>query len=283
MGVTPLKASIRPPIVDGLFYPAKRDALLSLVDGLLAHSAVPEGASFAVISPHAGYEYAGEVMAAAMRAIARRPVRTAVLIGPVHRESEKGIFLPESERFGTPLGDLPVDGEAVAALYASDPLFRRDDIPHLEEHCLEVHLPFLARLFPDISLVPLLVGNAGAATVAALSRSLALTFADRAEHTVFIVSANMASYMTGRDIAAENAALEDLLAHGDGKGVLAAAEKRRISTCGAAGIAALISLAGEGCRARVLARGSSLGRDDDIMRIVHYAAVSIEKNDRTEG
>ena len=283
MGVTPLKASIRPSIVDGLFYPARREALAALVDELLAHSAVPEGASFAVISPHAGYEYAGEVMAAAFRAIAQRPVRTAVLIGPVHRDSEKGIFLPESEKFSTPLGDLPVDLEAVAALCARDPLFRRDDIPHLEEHCIEVHLPFLARLFPGLSIVPILLGNAGAVSVSALTRSLASTFAERADDTVFVVSANMASYMTGKDIAAENTALEELLARGDGKGVLAAAEKRRISTCGAAGIAAIISLAGDGCSARVLARGSSLGRDDDPMRIVHYAAVSIEKRKRTHG
>jgi MEMO1 family protein len=283
MSVTPLKASTRPPIVDGLFYPAKRDALSALVDDLLAHSAVPEGASFAVISPHAGYEYAGEVMAAAFRAIARRPVRTAVLVGPVHRDAEKGIFLPESERFATPLGELPVDMEAAAALCAADPLFRRNDIPHLEEHCLEVHLPFLARLFPGLSIVPLLVGNAAASSVATLSRCLAAVFGGRAENTAFVVSANMASYMTGKDIAAENTALEELLAQGDGKGVLAAAEKKRISTCGAAGIAAIISLAGEGCRVRVLARGSSLGKDDDPMRIVHYAAVSIEKDKRMKG
>jgi MEMO1 family protein len=220
---------------------------------------------------------------AAFRAIAKRPVRTAVLIGPVHRDSQKGIFLPESEKFATPLGDIPVDTDAVAALCAHDPLFRRDDIPHLEEHCLEVHLPFLVRLYPGLSIVPLLLGNAGAASVATLSRCLAAVFAGREDDTVLIASANMASYMTGRDIAAENAALEELLAQADGKGVLAAAEKRRISTCGAAGIAAMISLAGEGCRARVLARGSSLGRDDDLMRIVHYAAVSIEKDKRTQG
>jgi MEMO1 family protein len=282
MGVTPLKASIRPPIVDGLFYPARRDALSALVDELLARSAVPEGASFAVISPHAGYEYAGEVMAAAFRAIALRPVRTAVLMGPVHRDAEKGFFLPESEFFATPLGNIPVDTAAVEALCAADPLFRRDDIPHLEEHCLEVHLPFLARLFPGLSIVPLLLGNVGAGAVAVLARSLASIFADRAEHTAYIVSANMASYMTGNDAAGENAALEELLAQGDGRGVLAAAEKRRISTCGAGSISAIISLAGDGCRARVLARGSSLGRDDDPMRIVHYAAVSIDKGKRAE-
>ena len=283
MSVTPLRASTRPPIVDGLFYPGKHAALASLVDDLLGRSAVPAGSSFAVIAPHAAYEYAGEVMAAAFRSLARRRVRTVVLLGPVHRDAEKGVYLPESEAFATPLGDIPVDQEAVAALCAADPLFRRDDIPHLEEHCLEVHLPFLARQFPGLSIVPLLLGNAGAAAVEAITRAVAVVFAARGGEVTYVVSANMASYMTGQDIAAENAALEELLARSDGAGVLAAAEKHRVSTCGAAGIAAVIGLAGPGCRVRVLSRGSSLGRDDDLLRIVHYAAVSIEKETPAEG
>jgi MEMO1 family protein len=277
MSVTPLRASTRPPIVDGLFYPGKHAALASLVDDLLGRSAVPEGSSFAVIAPHAAYEYAGEVMAAAFRSLARRRVRTAVLLGPVHRDAEKAVYLPESEAFATPLGDIPVDLEAVAALCAADPLFRRDDIPHLEEHCLEVHLPFLARQFPGLSIVPLLLGGAGPAAVDTITAALASVFAARGGDAAYVVSANMASYMTGRDIAAENAAMEDLLARGDGAEVLAAAEKQRISACGAPGIAAVMRLAGRGCRVRVIARGSSLGRDDDLLRIVHYAAVSIDQ------
>ena len=146
-----------------------------------------------------------------------------------------------------------------------------------------MHLPFLARMFPGITIVPLLMGSTGMAAAAALSRCLQSTFAARADSTVFIVSANMASYMTGRDAAAENAALEELLSRADWKGLINASEKRQISTCGAAGIAALISLAGDGCQARVLARASSRGRDEDPLRIVHYAAVSIDRDPRAEG
>jgi hypothetical protein len=276
MGVTSLKAGTRPSIVDGLFYPGKPDALAASVDGLLARSPVPEGSRFAVISPHAGYEYAGEVMAAAFRAVARRPVRTAVIIGPVHRDHEDGIFLPESKVFSTPLGDIPVDAEAAEALLASDPLFRRVDIPHLEEHCLELQIPFLARLFPGLSIVPLLVGSNGAKTAASLTRSLRLTFGARAEYTVFVVTANMASYMTGRDVALERAVIEELIERSDWRGVLASAERQQISACGAAGIAAILALAGEGCRCEILARASSLRRDEDPSRVVHYAAVGLD-------
>ena len=276
MGVTPLTERVRPPIVDGLFYPAKRDALGALIDQLLADSSTPHGASPAVISPHAGLEYAGPVMAAAFRAVARRPVRLAVILGPVHRDAEDGAFLPESSAFSMPFGEVPVDGEAVASLCASSPVFRRNDIPHLEEHCIEVQLPFLVRLFPGLAIVPILVGGGGAPVAAAIAASLQSTFADRAESTVFVMTANTASYMSGRDIEAERAALEALLADGDWKGLIAAAKRKQISACGATGMAALLSFLGAGCRARVLARGSSLGEDADESRVVHYAAVSLD-------
>jgi MEMO1 family protein len=279
MSVTPIKAGIRPPIVDGLFYPAKPGALAATIDDLLARSSTPRGSSFAVISPHAGYEYAGSVMAAAFQAVALRPVRTAVLIGPVHRDPEERIYLPESDAFATPLGDIPVDGEAAEHLLASSPVFQRNDIPHLEEHCLELQLPFLARLFPGLSIVPMLVGATGAAATEALVRSLRLTFAARARYTVFVMSANMASYMTGQDTESENAAMEALLAGCDWKGVLGASAARRISACGPAGIAALLALAGPGCSARILARSSSRNAEAGADHTVHYAAVSVEGGD----
>jgi AmmeMemoRadiSam system protein B len=275
MGATPLSAAIRPPLVDGLFYPARREALAAQIDDLLNRSAIPRSAGFAVISPHAGYEHAGAVMAAAYRTIADRPVRTAVLIGPVHRDSENAIYLPESTVFSTPLGPTPVDTEAVAELAGSDPLYRCNDIPHLEEHCLELQIPFLARMFPGVSIVPILVGAVGRQAADVLSRTLASAFAARADSTVFVVTANMASYMTGRDTDSECAALEELLSRCDWKGVLSASENRLISACGVSCIAGILSLAGEGCHVQVLARARSQDTDDDPSRAVHYAAVSV--------
>jgi AmmeMemoRadiSam system protein B len=283
MGVTPLQPTtspafhpgIRPPLVDGLFYPAQRAACADRVDELLASSPVPRGTGFAVVAPHAGFEYAGDIMAAAYRFISLRRVRTAVLIGPVHRDPADAIYLPESGAFATPLGDVPVDGAGVESLNASDPLFRRNDIPHLEEHCLELQLPFLLRLFPGVAIVPLLVGNNRAATAAALTRSLQLTFAKDGDYTVFVVTANMASYLGGRDADAESTLMQDYLGRCDAKGMLAATEKRQLSACGVAGMAAVMGLAGDGCAARLLARGSSRGREEDPDRIVHYAAAGI--------
>jgi AmmeMemoRadiSam system protein B len=277
MSVTPLKAATRPPLVDGLFYPARREALAAAIDDLLTRCTNPRAARFAVISPHAGYEYAGAVMGAAFRAISERPVRTAVVMGPVHRDAENAVWLPESSVFATPLGPVPVDEPAVSALAASDPLYRRSDIPHLEEHCLELQLPFLARLFPGVAIVPLLVGAGGRAGAETLSRTLDSVFGARSGSTVYVVTANMASYMSGRDTGKERELVEDLLGRRDWRGVLAASESRRISACGATCIAAILLLAGEGSKVEVLARARSEESDDDPSKVVHYAAVSIAR------
>jgi MEMO1 family protein len=275
MGVTPLSATVRPPLVDGLFSPGRREALAALIDRLLERSPSPKSACRAILTPHAGYDFVGDVMAAAYRSISLRRVRTAVLIGPAHRDGEDALYLPESESFGTPLGEMPVDRRSVAALCARDPLFRVNDVPHLEEHCLELQLPFLSRIFPGVSIVPILVGGARMGTATTLARSLQLTFSESADYTVFVVSANIASYMTGKNPEAERDLMESLLERGDWRGIMAAAEKRQVSACCAAGIAAVLSLAAP-ARVQVLDRARSGDAEDDGSRIVHYAGVSID-------
>jgi AmmeMemoRadiSam system protein B len=133
-------------------------------------------------------------------------------------------------------------------------------------------------MFPGVAIVPLLVGAVGRAAVETLSRTLGSTFGPRADSTVFVVTANMASYMSGHDTEKESAALEELLSRCDWRGVVSASENRRISACGASCIAGVLSLAGEGCRVQILARARSQEMDEDALRVVHYAAVSVESS-----
>ena len=274
MGVTPLAAGLRPPLVDGLFYPARRATLAAYIDDMLARSETPKTGCFGVIAPHAGYDFTGLVMAAAYRSLALRRPRIAVVIGPVHRDPAERAFLPESTAFATPLGDVGVDRDAVDALLKADRLFQISDIPHLEEHCIELQIPFLQRLFPAIAIVPILISSARVSTVSRLAEALADIFS--AGETVYVATSNMASYMTGHDMEAENAAAESLLVGRDWRGLLAAAGKKTISACGAAGMAAVVRIAGETSTVRTLARSTSRAQDEDTARVVHYVAVSIE-------
>jgi AmmeMemoRadiSam system protein B len=200
-------------------------------------------------------------------------VKTAVLIGPVHRDPLEGIFLPESEEFTTPLGPLAVDMKAVKKLASHGSAFVTTDVPHLEEHCIEVQLPFITHLFPGASIVPLLIGEATLKTIQTLADALRSTFED--DGVVYVVSANMASYMRGTDMKNESETMKRLIMDRDWRGIAAAVEKGGISSCGTAGIAALFRLGGDHLRVELLKEADSQAVDGDRTRGVHYASYGI--------
>jgi AmmeMemoRadiSam system protein B/AmmeMemoRadiSam system protein A len=157
-------ASVRPAAVAGMFYPAAPRELAREVDDMLAHSAtsgLAPGFPKALIVPHAGYVYSGSVAAEAYDRLrpARGIVRRVVLLGPCHRVPVRGLALPEAAAFATPLGQVPIDQEAVKSL-AGLPQVVVSRAVHAEEHALEVQLPFLQRVLGEFSLVPLAVGAA---------------------------------------------------------------------------------------------------------------------------
>jgi hypothetical protein len=221
-------------------------------------------------------------MASAFRSMAARTARTVILLGPVHRDPQNGFFLPESEAFSTPLGEMRVDDRVASLMLSVDPAFVRNDIFHLEEHCLEVQLPFIARIFPGAAVVPILVGSRGPTAVEKLSAGLRAALQENPDSTACVVSSNMASYMAGKDTDAERAVLEALLAKGDWRGVVNAEAGRRISACGATPMAALLCVAGRGCAVDILNRSSSREKEEDPERTVQYAAIGFSNEPRAD-
>lgn len=157
-------SNVRMPAVAGMFYPADRDELQTLVHRLL--DAVPPEPGTAppkaIIAPHAGYPYSGPVAASAyarLRPLAQTVTRV-VLLGPSHRVGFYGLAASSAEAFHTPLGDVPIDKAGVAEACRL-PQVQVLDQAHQMEHSLEVHLPFLQEVLGAFSLVPLVVGDAG--------------------------------------------------------------------------------------------------------------------------
>jgi AmmeMemoRadiSam system protein B/AmmeMemoRadiSam system protein A len=156
---------IRPPAVAGYFYPAAAGQLRAEIDGYLeeaqAAAGPDEAAPKAIIAPHAGTVYSGPIAATAYRRLrdARDTVRRVVLLGPDHRVGFRGIAASSAAAFHTPLGDVPLDRDAIAKLEGLSGV-RVFDRAHAQEHSLEVHLPFLQRTLDDFTLVPLVVGDA---------------------------------------------------------------------------------------------------------------------------
>ena len=183
---------IREPAVAGSFYPGDARELGRTVDFLLDEAASGDGAApKALIVPHAGYIYSGAVAAAAYARL--RPFRNqyhrVVLLGPCHRVPVRGLALSSADVFRTPLGDVPLDTEAVAGLTL--PRVTVFDDTHVYEHSLEVHLPFLQSVLGDFKLVPIVVGNTRPERVADVLDAL---WGGR--ETLIVVSSDLSHYLS---------------------------------------------------------------------------------------
>ena len=184
-------SGIRPPAVAGMFYPADAAELERYVRAVLAQAArdVPELPEVeAVVAPHAGYVYSGPIAAHAFAALAERgPVRRILLLGPAHTVPFRGIAAPAWDGFATPLGVVPVDVEARAAI-AHLPQVIVDNVPHAREHALEVELPFIQVLYPGVPVLPLVVGEATPEEVAEVIDLL------EDEGTAIVISSDLSHY-----------------------------------------------------------------------------------------
>jgi hypothetical protein len=151
---------VRPPAVAGTFYPADAGRLQATIAEFLAGPAPAGRSPKALIAPHAGYVYSGPVAAHAFAALAgARQIRRVVVIGPAHFVPFRGIALPTAQAFRTPLGDVPVDADAMTSILDLPQVALADE-PHQPEHALEVELPFLQTVLASFTLVPLVVGEA---------------------------------------------------------------------------------------------------------------------------
>ncbi|HSJ47349.1 MAG TPA: AmmeMemoRadiSam system protein B [Gammaproteobacteria bacterium] len=182
--------NIRNPAVSGMFYPGEAGELHRQVQGYLRDAASGPHNPKAIIVPHAGYIYSGPVAATAYVSLAPRRgrIERVVLLGPSHRVPLDGMAVSSAEFFATPLGDIPIDREAVQHLLTL-PQVRVMDEAHLLEHSLEVQLPFLQETLGEFRLIPIVVGDSSPDEV---SEALELLWGG--EETLLVISSDLSHY-----------------------------------------------------------------------------------------
>jgi AmmeMemoRadiSam system protein B len=202
---------IRNPAVAGLFYPDDPAELQHQLRGFLSREASVENRPKALIVPHAGYIYSGPVAASAYAQLApiREQIQRVVLLGPAHRVGFRGLAATSAEYFSTPLGLVRIDRGAMDDIL-SLPQVRIFDDAHLEEHSLEVQLPFLQTVLEkDFGLIPLVVGETEADEVAEVIEKLW-----GGPETLLVISSDLSHYQdyeTARRLdSATSAAIEQL-------------------------------------------------------------------------
>jgi len=198
---------VRSPAVAGMFYPSDPAQLKRDVAAMLAQADARVTPPKALIVPHAGYVYSGPVAARAYATLAdaRDRIRKVVLLGPSHRVYFKGLAAPLADEFATPLGTIAVDQRRIDQLAGRYPFVQRLPDAHVQEHSLEVHLPFLQAQLDDFELIPLVVGDATPEQVAQVLNDL---WGD--DSTLIVISTDLShyhDYATAKKLDGETASL----------------------------------------------------------------------------
>jgi len=187
-------ATVRPAAMAGSWYPGDGAQLGAYVDKLLAgtsRATGTQGPVRALIAPHAGYRYSGEVAGHGYRLVGGQKFSRVLLLGPSHHAGFHGLSIADVTHYETPLGPIPLDLESIRQLRTSS-LVKSETMAHREEHSLEMQLPLLQRaLQPGWQLVPVLVGQLAPEdyrTAAELLRPLL------DENTLVIVSSDFTHY-----------------------------------------------------------------------------------------
>ncbi|HOO77669.1 MAG TPA: AmmeMemoRadiSam system protein B [bacterium] len=195
-------AGERKPVLAGSYYPADPGELKREVDALLA--AAPEvsvpGRLLAVVAPHAGYVYSGPTAAAAFKAVRGRKIATVVLVGCAHRVGFPGVSVPDFSSYRTPLGAVPVDSVLAERIRAAAPEIVSIPGVHRSEPTLEAEIPFIQTVLPDARIVPVLIGDAPPAALAALGTVLGDILRDDPE-TIAVCSTDLSHYPGVEDAA----------------------------------------------------------------------------------
>ena len=271
----------------GTWYPADARELRRQIDGWVDEARQAQATverPCAVIVPHAGYQYSGRAAAAAYACVGRTAYARVVILAPSHRALFRGAALIDAAAFATPLGTVPVDEPAVAALYQGAWAAIRPDV-YRDEHSLEMQLPFLQCVCPGAPVVPVLLGSLEPGDATALAHALG-ALADR--DTLFVVSSDFVHYgrrfayepFPATGAAAVAAALREvdmgairLVCAGDAAGFEAYVERTGATICGRVPITVFLTLHGRRTPGTLLAYYTSLDVTGEYEHSVSYASV----------
>ncbi|MFA7653334.1 MAG: AmmeMemoRadiSam system protein B [Candidatus Omnitrophota bacterium] len=153
--------SVKEPCVAGSFYPGSSEDLSLMIDGFLekANPEKVDGRIFAIITPHAGYGYSGQVAAFGYKLIKDRPYKTVVILGTSHRYHFSGASVYPEGIFKTSLGEMSVDNDFTRKLLNQEAEISFIPQAFKEEHSIEVQLPFLQKTLTGFKIVPVVLGD----------------------------------------------------------------------------------------------------------------------------
>jgi MEMO1 family protein len=275
---------MRRAVVAGMFYAGAAAELERQIEWCYEHELGPGAVPrvnrngpreiVAIVVPHAGYLYSGPVAAHAYRELADDGVfASAVIIGPNHTGYGYPVSLWTGEAWNTPLGDVEIDEELAQKLMVEG--IRADRTAHVNEHSIEVQLPWLQYLYKSVRIVPIAMLAQDLETARAVGESISRA----ADNTVIIASSDLTHYEPHSVAVQRDSALIEAIVGLDEHELYRRCQRLDCTMCGYGPVAAAI-VAAKKMKARtatLLKYATSGDTGGDFSSVVGYGAVVVRR------
>jgi len=247
----------RRSVIAGSWYPGTPMVLRADIEKYCATVPVEgiDGEVVALVVPHAGYAYSGQVAAYAYKFIEGKSFDSVIVIGPSHRAYFPGASIYPKGGYETPLGVVAVDENLAGTIISKSEMISSVPEAHAQEHSVEIQLPFLQVLLGEFTFVPIIMGSQDRQTCEEVATAISETIKGK---NVLIIASSDLSHFHGYDqaIAMDAIALKHI-EEMDWKGLLDNLGRGTCEACGGGPVAATIMAA------------RKLGADGS--KVLHYA------------
>jgi len=275
---------IRKPAVAGIFYERNPDSLKKQIEWCFEHKLGPgkipeetfnkreiKGA----MAPHAGYQYSGPIAAHSYYKIFEDGFpETFVILSPNHTGLGSGISTMIEGEWETPLGNVRIDEEFTVKLVDNAGIIDFDATSHIQEHSLEVQLPFLQYFSNDFEIVPVSMWMQDLESSYEIGKSIKKTAEALRKDIVVIASSDMTHYKP-QNIAKQNdSQVLDAINSMDEKLMIKRVLDMNVTMCGYGPVATTIIASKElgAQNAEILKYATSGDTTGDESAVVGYAS-----------
>jgi hypothetical protein len=271
---------IREPAVSGMFYPDRPEILSRDVKKYLENAKREkiDGEVIALVSPHAGYMYSGQVAAHAYKLIEGKTFDSIVVLAPSHRVDFKGASLYDRGGYRTPLGVVPIDVEGSKRMMEKWKGIRYLPEAHGQEHSLEVQIPFLQVVLKSFKLIPIVMEPYWSReTCQSLAQAIADTI--RGKNVLLIASTDLSHFHSYEKAVQLDKIVLQHIERFDVEGLNRELKEGRCEACGGGPVITMMLAAKAlgATRGKILKYLNSGDVTGDRSRVVGYAAAVFYK------
>jgi AmmeMemoRadiSam system protein B/AmmeMemoRadiSam system protein A len=259
----------------GSWYPKEQEKLSRLVDYYLKNvpaSSLPSGNIMAIIAPHAGYVYSGQVAAYAYRSIQNKNYTSVVILAPSHKFGFEGCSIYPNGGYETPLGVAQVDA-FLAAEISKAAGFGYVAQAHQAEHSVEIQVPFVQKVLPNAKIVPIVMGFPRTATITRLAEGLKKATAGK--KVLIIASTDLSHFYDKQEANKKDNVTISLIREFKTNEIIRKCERRENFMCGSGPVAASLLFAKNKAEVEILRYADSSEASGDESSVVGYLAAAL--------